>query len=132
MIVSVKSGEFKSDERAFGSVANLTGDQSRVKEVKGIGFPVLLNPVDDLPPITVITRVIRNGGTIVVRGVTADNGKVAKVTVHGREAKATAPNFAEWEVFCYHQPPEGEVKIVAGAEDAAGNVEKTPMVLIVK
>ena len=131
MVVSTKSGEYKADENAFGPVANLTGDQSRAKEVKGIEFPVLLTPVDDLPPTTVITRVIRTGGSAFVRGVTADNGKVAKVTVLGREAKATAPNFSEWEVSVAHLP-QGELKFTAIAEDAAGNVEKTPMVLIVK
>ena len=53
------------------------------------------------------------------------------MTVSGRAAKATAPNFAEWEVVLYHLPP-GELKLEAGAEDAAGNVEKTPMVLTVR
>ncbi len=131
MVVSTKSGEYKADPTAFRSEAPITGDESRVKEVKDIPFPELLTPVDDLPPTTVITRVIRNGGSAVVRGVTADNGKVVKVTVSGRAAKATAPNFAEWEVVLYHLPP-GELKLEAGAEDAAGNVEKTPMVLTVR
>ena len=131
MVVSMKSGEYKADPTSFRSEAPITGNESRVKEVKDIPFPELLQPVDDLPPTTVITRVFRKGDQVYVRGTTADNGKVVKVTVSGREAKATAPNFAEWEVFMYHLPP-GELKLEAGAEDAAGNVEKTPMVLRVK
>ena len=41
------------------------------------------------------------------------------------------PNFAEWAVHAFHLPA-GEIKLTAGAEDAAGNVEKTPMVVRVK
>jgi hypothetical protein len=52
---------------------------------------------------------------------------VKKVTVNGREAKATAANFAEWEIVL-----DAAGKLEAKAEDAAGNVEKTPMVLVVK
>ena len=47
-----------------------------------------------------------------------------RVTVNGKEATATAANFAEWEITLN---VAGELKAVA--EDAAGNVEKTPMVL---
>ena len=59
-------------------------------------YPKPLDAVDDLPPATVILRVIREGGNrLRVRGVTSDNGTVKKVTVNGKEAKATAANFAE-------------------------------------
>jgi hypothetical protein len=130
MVVSVKSGEFKADPAAFRADPPLTGNESRVKEVKDIPFPELLTPVDDLPPTTVITRVIRHGGSVTIRGCTADNGTVAKVTVNGQPAKATAPNFAEWEIVVPART--GELKLEARAEDAAGNVETTPMVLVGK
>ncbi len=132
MVVSTKSGEYKADPTAFRTAPPLTGDESRVKEVTDIPFPELLTPVDDLPPATVITRVVRTGGTtLTVFGTTSDNGKVIKVTVSGREAYATAANFAEWQAVLAHNP-KGELRVVAVAEDAAGNVEKTPMVLRVK
>jgi hypothetical protein len=74
-------------------------------------------PVDDLPPATVITSVV-NG---VVRGTTSDNGAVKRVVVNGHEAKATAPNFAEWEISV----PAAE-RLDAWAEDEAGNKELHP------
>ena len=96
--------------------------------MKDISFPQLLDPVDDLPPATVITSVVRAKGKVTVRGTCVDNSKVKKVMVNGQEAKATSPNFADWEVILV-----GDAKrIEALAEDAAGNVEKTPAVQIVK
>src|SRR5262249_19182258 len=58
----------------------------------------VLTPVDDLPPITIITSTRMEGGKVLVRGTTADNGTVKRVVVNGVEAKATRDNFAEWEV----------------------------------
>jgi len=74
-------------------------------------------PVDDFPPSTVITS-ISNG---LVRGTTVDNGVVKRVLVNGREAKATAPNFAEWEIAL-----DKTDKVEAWAEDEAGNKESRP------
>jgi hypothetical protein len=87
-------------------------------------YPKPLAPVDDLPPVTVITHVLRaDAGGLVVRGTTSDNGKVARVVVNGQEARALRPNFAEWEIVLKDVRP-GAVKLTAHAEDAAGNVEK--------
>jgi hypothetical protein len=92
------------------------GKGMRIAETKDIAFPELLKPVDDLPPTTVITFA---SGRI-VRGTTIDNGEIKSVTVNGKPAKALAPNFLEWEA----EVEPGAVS--AHAEDAAGNVEKTP------
>jgi hypothetical protein len=95
-----------------------------VAEVSNIEFPKLLDPVDDLPPTTMITHVRRAGeGRLTVRGTTADNGTVKRVLVNGTEAKAVAPNFTEWEVTL-EKVPNGAFKLEAYAEDMAGNVEK--------
>lgn len=96
-----------------------------VAEVSNVEFPKLLDPIDDLPPTTVITHVKADGANVVVRGSTADNGVVKKVVVNGREAKALAPNFSEWEVMLAGEKGS-ELKLTAHAEDAAGNVEKRP------
>ena len=88
----------------------------RIAETKDVPFPELLKPVDDLPPTTVITSVVGR----VVRGTTSDNGDVKSVTVNGKPARALAANFLEWEAEVEPGP------ISAHAEDAAGNVEKTP------
>jgi hypothetical protein len=127
MVVSTKSGEYKAEPEAFRNESPLTGNGSQVKETKDIAFPELLSPVDDLPPTTAITRVVRDGGKLVVRGIAADNGTIVQVTVNGMPAKATAANFAEWEIVL-----EAAGELVSSATDAAGNTEKTPMKLGVK
>jgi hypothetical protein len=94
-------------------------------------FPKPLDPVDDLPPATVITFVGKAAeGKRVVRGTTSDNGTVKRVLVNGQEARAAAPNFAEWAITLAGVP-SGEWRVTASAEDAAGNVEKTPHVVTV-
>jgi len=85
-------------------------------------FPKPLNPVDDLPPTTVITHVRRaEDGKLAVRGSTADNGAVSRVVVNGTTATAVAANFAEWEAVVANAP-----ELKAHAEDVAGNVEPLP------
>jgi hypothetical protein len=119
------SKDFAADGLKYREEAPFTGEQSRITEVKDIAFPKLLDPVDDLPPTTVITHVFRRDGKLLVRGTTADNGAVKKVLVNGVGAKAVRPNFAEWEVTI----PEAS-KVTAHAEDEAGNVEKTPHTIL--
>lgn len=128
LVVSTKSGEFKADPAAFRAEAPLTGDMSRAAEVTDVAFPEPTPLADDLPPATVITRVIRADGKLTVRGTCIDNGTVARVTVNGTAARATAANFADWEATL----DATTTRIEAAATDAAGNVEKTPMVLNVK
>ena len=93
-------------------------------------FPKPLDPVDDLPPMTVITHVRQAEGKLVVRGTTADNGTVKKVTVNGQKATATAPNYSQWEVVL-EDVRAGKLSLVARAEDSAGNVEKLPHTMTV-
>jgi G8 domain len=93
-------------------------------------FPRPLDPVDDLPPATVITLTrALDGSRLLVRGTTLDNGTVAQVLVNGQPARALTPNFAEWEVVL-SGVPAGAVKVTAHAADAAGNVEKRPHVVV--
>jgi hypothetical protein len=94
--------------------APFVGKTMKSAEAKDIAFPDLLAPVDDLPPATVITSVSKG----VVRGTTSDNGVVKRVLVNGVEAKATAPNFSQWEAAI-----DAAGRIEAWAEDASGNVE---------
>jgi hypothetical protein len=91
-------------------------------------YPGPLGPVDDLPPVTVITHVSARAGEVEVRGTTADNGTVTRVLVNGQAARALAPNFAEWAVTL-ERPRPGTLTLRAHAEDAAGNVEKAPHVI---
>jgi hypothetical protein len=94
------------------------------------GFPAPLDPVDDLPPSTVITDALPGAaGELIVRGTTADDGTVERVTVNGRAAVALRPNFAEWEAVV--PLPGGGVTLSASARDAAGNVEPRPHEVVV-
>jgi hypothetical protein len=126
-VMATNAKDFGADGLAYHAEEPLTGHEARVCEVQDVEFPTLLNPVDDLPPTTVITHVRRAGTTVVVRGTTADNGVVTMVVVNGAEARALSPNFAEWEVVLRDVKP-GALKLSARAEDAAGNVEKRPHV----
>jgi hypothetical protein len=131
--VWIHSKLYSSDGLKYHEEKPFTGSQygmsTVVAEVANVGFPKLLDPVDDLPPTTVITHVTRLAdGTVSVRGTTSDNGTVKRVVVNGKEAKAVAANFAEWEITLGNLP--GTRKIEAHAEDAAGNIEKRPHVMI--
>jgi hypothetical protein len=102
-------------------VANWTGPDVVAAEVKDVPFPVLLDPKDDLPPATLITRVRREGDRLHVEGLTQDDGTVANVTVNGTAAKITRQHagLADWEV---RLPAASE--ITAKAHDSAGNEER--------
>jgi hypothetical protein len=91
-------------------------------------YPKPLAPVNDLPPVTVITGVHRAKGKLVVRGTASGSGPIKKVLVNGQAARAVGPNFAEWEVVLGGSGAEA-VKLIAHAEGAAGNVEKVPHVV---
>lgn len=117
VVSSMKSGEFKSDSTRYREEAPLTGNESRVADAGKLTFPQLLTPVDDLPPVTVITRVVREASTVTVRGTVLDNGEIQRVVVNGKDAKVTG---TEWEIVLEGKP----ATIEAHAEDRAGNVEK--------
>ena len=121
-VVSTRFPEMMKDAE-YRSIDEFTGKSVRAAEVPGVKFPELLDPIDDLPPATVITHVSRTPGKLLVRGVTSDNGAVKRVLVNGAEARPVRPNFAEWEVVLDHSGT-GALKLTAHAEDAAGNVEK--------
>jgi hypothetical protein len=129
-VMSTKTHEWRDDREHYREEPLLTGDESRMTEVHDVPFPHLLDPVDDLPPATVITHVAAGAGRVVVRGTTSDNGPVKRVLVNGREARALADNFAEWETVLT-DTPAGELKLTAHAEDAAGNVEQLPHTVVV-
>jgi len=90
-----------------------------------------LNPIDTLPPITVITHVRKYGRNLVVQGTTSDNGNVKTVTVNGHDARALSPNFTLWEVSL--PVSDTSVELIAKSIDDAGNAELTPhlMTLVV-
>jgi hypothetical protein len=84
----------------------------------------VLEPVDDSPPITVITHVREEGNKLLVRGTTSDNGKLARIVVNGHKAHLVSSTSGEWEVLLDGLQP-GVLILSAHAEDSAGNVEQT-------
>jgi hypothetical protein len=83
----------------------------------------VLNPIDDLPPITVITDVRKQGGKLIVRGTTSDSGNLKHILVNGQEARLL-DNYGNWEASLSNNT-RGVVSLKAHAEDAAGNTEHT-------
>ena len=89
-------------------------------------FPAPLDPVDDQPPVTVITGVTRQrNGRILVRGVTVDDGRVRSVQVNGCAANSLEANYLSWETVI-DANPSPPLTLTASAVDMAGNVEETP------
>jgi hypothetical protein len=120
-VVSTKAKKDLADGNQYREDPPLTGDQSRAAEVSDVEFPTLLNPVDDLPPQTVITHIVTAGDKLRVRGVVADNGEVKRVLVNDQPAKFDAATGA-WEIEL--SSAGDKTKLIAKSEDAAGNVEK--------
>ena len=115
---SLKDGDYRP-------LADFTGKGVRAADVTGVEFPTLLEPIDDLPPATLITSVRGQGAQLLVAGVTHDNGQVAGVSVGGIAASLTSASrgIAEWHAIV-SRPSDGVIS--AAAIDSSGNQEKTP------
>jgi hypothetical protein len=135
-IESTAAKDFGVDGLRYHEQDGITGDESRLAEVRHVRFPQLLSPVDDQPPATVVTfpaagiPVRADGGRLVVKGTSTDNVKVRRVTVNGVEARPVDDDFLQWEATLTGIEP-GTLTITAVAQDEAGNVEQTPHVLTV-
>jgi hypothetical protein len=88
-----------------------------------------LDPIDKLPPITVITHVRKHGDELLVQGTTSDNGELRQVTVNGQKARLL-DTYGSWEAVLQNIEP-GAMVLSAEAEDVNGNVEITPHELTV-
>lgn len=135
-IVSTAARDFRRDDPGYREDRPVTGRDSRVMEVSGVEFPKVLDPVDDIPPATIITSpapgslVKAPGGVLVIRGVTTDNEKTARVVVNGAEASDLDHDFHIWEARLTGVKP-GKLTLTAYGEDAAGNREQMPHVVTV-
>src|SRR5262249_46306871 len=49
-VVSTRAKDLVGDGNKYHAEPPLTGDESRVAEVRDVPFPALLSPADDLPP----------------------------------------------------------------------------------
>ena len=124
-VVSTRAPTCWATATSYRAEPPLTGDLSRVAEVRDVEFPTLLEPASDLPPATVITRVSRAAdGSLHVRGTTCSDGALKAVRVNGQPARPVASDLSEWEVVLTGDIAGG--KLVAGAESETGVDEATP------
>ena len=124
-VVSAAAKDLLADGDEYRREAGLTGDEARVAEVRDVEWPEILDPVDDVPPATVVTSVRRKGDRLVVAGTTHDNGGIVAVRVNGVDAASMlrCAGVLDWRVSI-PVPADGEV--VAAARDKAGNKERNP------
>jgi hypothetical protein len=94
-------------------------------------FPEPLEPLDDRPPVSVITDVRPLGqDQLRVVGCSSDDGRIKAVRVNGHEVRPLVADFSRWELTLNpgHARP---ITLTAAAEDEAGNVERTPHILTI-
>jgi hypothetical protein len=111
---------------SYRTIEGFTGKDVRATDVKEAAFPTLIEPVDDLPPATMITSVQKVKGAVLVLGVSQDNGEVASVTVNGQTAKINSSHagVVDWEISLTLNKTSKK-QLLALAMDRAGNSEKT-------
>jgi len=117
-----------SKDAAYRSLDGWTGTEARAAADKGVPFPELLAPVDDLPPATLLTSIQATGTKRVVRGVSHDNGEIQGVVVNGRPATITAQRagVADWTITL---DASADDRYVAQSTDRARNIELMPHAL---
>jgi hypothetical protein len=112
----------------FSEVPTITSDESAAREVSDIEWPEPLDPIDDLPPATIVTLVTRDGDLLRVTGVSHDNGEIDAVVVNGLPATIDGRNcgVVDWSI-AVSPAPDGT--ITAFGIDESGNVEQTAHVV---
>lgn len=123
-VISTAAKDLIEDGSNYQALPPLTGNESRVAEVKDAEWPELLDPVDDIPPATIITGVRHVGDAMLVTGVSHDNGAIVSVVVNGKEAEvvSTSSGVVDWQLSL---PRPASGKLVALAKDDSGNIEQT-------
>ena len=123
-VVSTAAKDLLNDGNEYKSLPPLTGDLAVVAEVSNVEWPELLQPVDDIPPATVILSIQLRDGKLLVSGISHDNGEIVSVTVNEQTAEFVTQQSGvlDWQVTL--DAPENGL-IIAKGKDAAGNVEQT-------
>jgi hypothetical protein len=120
-VVSPRNPEMLADAE-YQPVKGFTGKDAVAAKVNGVGFPTLLEPIDDLPPATMIRSVRKGNGKLIVTGLSQDNEQVAAISVNGAAATilSATTGVTEWRAEI-EAPADGI--IAASAIDRAGTVE---------
>src|SRR5262249_38613127 len=129
--ISTKAADLLKDGNEYRKQSPLTGDESVVAEVKDVAWPKLLDPVDDLPPATIILSVRRQGDKLLVKGVSHDNGIIRFVKGKGQDAKLAfiQSGLVAWSA---ELPLPKDGRVTAAAVDEAGNRETLTHTVFVK
>ncbi len=114
-----------SNTASPSSSADWLASDARAESASNVAFPTLLQPIDDLPPATLITHVIVDGNRVKLRGVSHDNGEIAAVSVNGVPAEIVSQQagVADWQLTL-DRPSDD--RLSAHAIDRAGNREQLP------
>jgi hypothetical protein len=102
-IVSTAAKDLIDDGNAYREEPTLTSDESRVAEVGQVAWPQILDPIDDIPPATVITSVRRDGNSVIVRGISHDNGSIVSVNVNGQNATIESSSAGVLDLSITHK-----------------------------
>lgn len=87
------------------------------------------DPVDDLPPVTVVTHVGRGeDGSVQLRGTTADNGVVTTLHINEQSTRIDRQGSSEWTLD-YRAEADDVTTLSVFAVDEAGNRELRPHVV---
>lgn len=123
-VVSTAAKDLMEDGNRYEARPPLTGNEARVAEVSNATWPKLLDPIDDLPPATVITSIRHDGNELLVEGISHDNGRIVAVQVDGHKAEqvSAGSGIVDWRIRIAI-PQDG--RIAALAIDEAGNTEQT-------
>ncbi len=110
------------------SIDGWTGRDARALVAPAVTFPQLLDPLDDLPPASLLTHITVDGKQHVIRGVSHDNGRIATVVVNGKPATIIRQHagVADWSITL-DAPADGRYHVTA--TDEARNTERTPHIL---
>ena len=135
--VSSRDVQYSKDMERYRDQPPYTGKESRLTDAPEERFPILLTPVDDQPPATIITwpkkgipAKLGKDGTLLVKGTSTDDYEITKVEVNGMKATNLDYDFTEWSVKLSGLKP-GMNKLTALATDSSRNKEKTPHVLMI-
>ncbi len=128
-VVSTAAEDLILDGNNYREEPPLTGNESRVAEVSDIAWPKILDPIDDIPPATVVTSAQIDRGRVTVTGISHDNGQITTVTVNDQNAEmlTSSAGVVDWRITI---DAPNDHRVTAYATDDSNNREQTPHALL--
>ncbi len=104
-VVTTTAKDLMEDGNDYKHSPPFTGREARVAEVENVDWPELLNPIDDLPPATVMTTIREKGDLLEIEGLSHDNGPITKITVNDQVADVGFERFRRGRLEDHPQNP---------------------------